>query len=61
MRDVRILMCPVAPWLLDGHPQQLGRLEAWTWSGDFDVQELLQLVAAARRGKPSCVVGGPRL
>jgi hypothetical protein len=46
-KGIRILICPVAAWLLDEHLQQVTRLGASIWSGTFELQELLQLVAAA--------------
>jgi hypothetical protein len=46
-RNIHILMCPVAPWLLDDHGQQLSRLEASIWSGNFDLQVLIHQVTDA--------------
>ena len=46
-KHIRILICPVAAWLLDEHLQQVTRLGASIWSGKFELQELLQLVMAA--------------
>jgi DNA-binding response OmpR family regulator len=49
-KNVSILICPVASWLIDEHKQQMGRMGASIWAGPFDLQELLQLVAAAIHG-----------
>jgi hypothetical protein len=49
-RYIQILMCPAAPWLVEEHRHQLDRLGASTWSGSYDLQELLQFVASATSG-----------
>jgi hypothetical protein len=46
-RNIRILLCPVAPWLIEEHRQQIDRLDASTWSGSYDLQDLLRFVASA--------------
>jgi CheY-like chemotaxis protein len=46
-RNVRILLCPVASWLIDEHREQIDRLAASVWSGKFELEELFRLVAAA--------------
>jgi hypothetical protein len=43
-RTIRVLMCPLAPWLVEGHTHQLDRLQASTWSGTYDLAELLHFV-----------------
>ena len=45
-RQVGILLCPVAPWLVCGHEHQVERQRARLWSGTFELQELLGNVAA---------------
>jgi hypothetical protein len=49
-RDMRILVCPVAPWLVEEHRHQIDRHGAGVWSGTYDLQELLQYVATAVDG-----------
>jgi hypothetical protein len=46
-RSMSILMCPVAPWLVEEHRHQVDRLGASVWSGAYDLQELLGFVATA--------------
>ena len=45
-RHVGILLCPIAPWLVDGHKRQVERQGARVWSGNFELQELLGHVVA---------------
>jgi hypothetical protein len=52
-RNIRILMCPTAPWLIEEHRHQIDRLGASTWSGSYDLQELLQFVDSAISGASS--------
>jgi CheY-like chemotaxis protein len=46
-RNIRILFCPIASWLVDEHREQIDRLTASVWSGKFELEELFRLVAAA--------------
>jgi hypothetical protein len=46
-RNMSILMCPVAPWLVEEYRHQLDRHGANVWSGAYDLQELLRFVATA--------------
>jgi DNA-binding response OmpR family regulator len=48
-KDLSILICPVASWLIDEHRQQVSRIGGRVWSPPFELQELLQLVAYAIR------------
>jgi DNA-binding NtrC family response regulator len=45
--NIRILLCPVAWWLIDEHREQMDRLAASVWSGKFELEELFRLVADA--------------
>jgi CheY-like chemotaxis protein len=46
-RNICILLCPVASWLIDEHREQIDRLAASVWSGKFELEELFRLVEAA--------------
>ena len=45
--NIRILLCPVAWWLIDEHREQMDRLAASVWSGKFELEEFFRLVAEA--------------
>jgi len=56
-RNIPILLCPVAAWLIDQHAEQVNRLAVNVWSGKFDLDELLRLVTVAVSREPgeSCL------
>jgi DNA-binding response OmpR family regulator len=59
-RAIPILLCPAAPWLLEGHAERIARHGALTWCDAFDLLDLLAkvefaLAQSARRRGPSAV------
>jgi hypothetical protein len=52
-KNMTILMCPVAPWLVEEHTHQIDRHGTSIWSDGYDLQELLRFVTTAVDGHNS--------
>jgi CheY-like chemotaxis protein len=46
-KSIPLLLCPVVPWLLEGHEQRLAQHGVRTWCEPFDLRDLLKHVEAA--------------
>ena len=52
-KSIPLLLCPVVPWLLDGHQQRLAQHRVRTWCEPFDLRDLLEQVASALDEQPA--------
>jgi CheY-like chemotaxis protein len=55
-RDIAVLLCQAAPWLIDGHQDSLAGHEVRIWCDPFDLRDLLEQIEAAldeRAGVPA--------
>jgi CheY-like chemotaxis protein len=61
-RAIPVLLCPVIPWLLDGHEHRLKQPPVRTWCEPFDLRDLLEHVEAAleSRQPTASLVPSPR-
>jgi hypothetical protein len=44
---IPVLVCPVVPWLLDGHRERLEYYGVRTWSDSFDLLDLVRKIEVA--------------
>ena len=51
-RSIPIVLCPAAPWLLDGHTDRIAQHRALTWCNAFDLHDLLAKVEVALSCSP---------
>jgi DNA-binding response OmpR family regulator len=64
-RPIPVVLCPAAPWLLDGHEDRIAQHGALTWCNAFDLHDLLAkveiaLAQSAERHGPSAVFANRR-
>jgi CheY-like chemotaxis protein len=46
-RTIPVLLCPAAPWLIDGHQERLALHGVRVWCDAFDLRDLLGQIEAA--------------